>query len=303
MTVGQDSSAVQNSLMPRWLGGIEADWPELKGIVFDRHEVVIDRAADMSAASLRRAVCDAYAGLMHDVARSAAPHPIRFWNYLPSIHDDMDGGLTRYMVFNAGRLDGLNQATGGDDVSLGAVATASAVGTDTDSLVIHCLSASRPARSVTNPRQVDPVRYSAHYGPRPPCFARAMAIDSPANGGVLLVGGTASILGEASLHIQDLSRQMDETLANLAAVVAAGSGNSSAKPLKQFVELRTYAPASVDARTLALRLEPMFPNVESIEWMTADLCRPELLVEIEGVASLENNNRAGPCRPGTSRLA
>ncbi len=99
-----------------------------------------------------------------------------------------------------------------------AFATASAVGVNGIDLVIHCLAAASPPEPVENPRQRSPWLYSDRYGPLPPCFSRA-SIAPVAGRKQLLIGGTASIVGEDSRHLLDTGGQLDETFRNLASVV------------------------------------------------------------------------------------
>ncbi len=84
---------------------------------------------------------------------------------------------------------------------------------------------------------------------------------------------------------------MNETLVNLAAIVVTASpGNASSEPsaaaLEAFSELRVYHPRPQDKPALSRQLHPAYSRVERIEFVPAVLCRPELLVEIEGVANL-----------------
>jgi chorismate lyase/3-hydroxybenzoate synthase len=144
---------------------------------------------------------------------------------------------------------------------------------------------------VENPRQRPSYIYSRRYGPRPPCFSRATMI--PARGGEparLLVGGTASVVGEDSMHAGNLAAQIDETLRNLASLVAAAggaAGNSRGlKALRRFTELRIYRPRAGDDKQIDQTVAAHFPQSRT-EYVSADLCRKELLVEIEGVAILK----------------
>ena len=109
---------------------------------------------------------------------------------------------------------------------------------------------------VENPRQVSAYHYSRRFGAIPPCFARATLLTC---GGepLLIVGGTASVVGEESRHIGDLHGQTQETFRNLASVVAAASGRTlreDASPddirslLSSFRELRVYCTTSFTER-------------------------------------------------------
>ena len=58
------------------------------------------------------------------------------------------------------------------------------------------------------------------------------------------------------------------------------------EPLSRFRELRVYYPRPTDLSVIRAELVDAFPHVSRIEYVRADLCRPELLVEIEGVAAV-----------------
>src|SRR4051812_29811335 len=181
---------------------------------------IVDATA-MTPAALQARVREAYDSLASRIRGGPAKYPVRLWNHIPSIHAPMDAGRDRYMVFNAGRYEAFAGWYGGPEAFGRDVATASGVGHDGRDLVIHCLSARDPGIAIDNPRQVAPHRYSTKYGPLPPCFARATVL---ADARRVLVGGTASIRGEDSLHLTSLSQQFEETLENLASVVAAAHG-------------------------------------------------------------------------------
>jgi enamine deaminase RidA (YjgF/YER057c/UK114 family) len=136
---------------------------------------------------------------------------------------------------------------------------------------------------VENPRQVPAYKYSRRYGPRPPCFARAtvLAGKSPR----LLVGGTASVRGEASVHVGDLAAQFQETLENMTALLRAAPGAAADAGLDQFSDVRVYYVRPTDLPPLKKMCDEAFSKAE-LEYIRADLCRQDLLVEIEGVARL-----------------
>jgi hypothetical protein len=61
--------------------------------------------------------------------------------------------------------------------------------------------------------------YPRQYGPAAPSFSRAALTPDP----LLLISGTASIVGHASVHLGDVTAQLEETLANLANRLRAGT--------------------------------------------------------------------------------
>ena len=215
--------------------------------------------------------------------------PVRFWNHIPGIHDEMGESMDRYMAFNAGRFAGFSRWLGSPSTFARSVATASGIGHFGRDLVIHVLASRHAGVSVDNPRQTPPFAYSQRFGPRPPCFARATLLPET---GLLLIGGTASIRGEESVHLGDLAGQIEETFTNLDALVGrAGEMASHVAGLASIHDLRVYHPCREDAATIRHALAKAMPNALSVQLIHADVCRPELLVEIEGLAQLRARGR------------
>jgi chorismatase FkbO-like protein len=236
--------------------------------------------------TFQQAVMDAFAAVFDQLGPAGAVHPVRFWAFVPEIHAQLEPDLDRYMVFNAARFAAYSAWYGGRDAFPRALATASAVGTSGADLVLHCLAADTPGQPVENPRQVPAYRYSRRFGPLPPCFARATVVRPRAGAPLLMVGGTASIRGEESMHVGDLGAQVDETLANLASVVSAASGGRAdgRAALAHYRHLRAYHPREQDRGEVEARMKAAFPVLERLELLSAELCRSELLVEVEGLA-------------------
>jgi chorismate lyase/3-hydroxybenzoate synthase len=193
------------------------------------------------------------------------------------------------MVFNAGRFRAFSDWYGSPARFERDVATASATGHWGRALIVHCLATDAAGAADNNPRQVAPYHYSQRFGPLPPCFARATRM---AASDLLLVGGTASVRGEDSVHIDDLSSQCRETYVNLAALVSAALGRKLTPSVKLprllacFRDLRVYFPDRAHEREIEQSIQENFPNLGRLEMLHADLCRAELLVEIEGIAHL-----------------
>jgi chorismate lyase/3-hydroxybenzoate synthase len=146
-------------------------------------------------------------------------------------------------------------------------------------LSVHVLASEVEGEPVENPRQIPAYQYSRRYGPRPPCFARATRLGSR-----LLIGGTASILGERSTHDGDIERQTRETLQNIAALLGAAREDAPAAPLDRLSSLRVHVRDAADAPAVRAILAKTLQPATDIELVQASLCRKELLVEIEGVA-------------------
>ena len=205
--------------------------------------------------------------------------PCGVWNFIPRIGAMLDDGQQRYMAFNVGRYEACRDFLGPAFESR--LPTASAVGTAGDELRIEVLAADHPGSPVENPRQSPAYRYSRRYGPRPPAFTRATRL-----GKILFVGGTASIVGEDSSHSGNLDAQLEETLENLTAVVASGNSKPPSRALLGlFTHLRVYYLRYSDLSRIKGVIARNLGNLTDVEYIQAELCRPELLVEVEGLAT------------------
>ena len=243
-------------------------------------------AGRMDADALRDAVAATY-GSIGDALAHLQRKAIRLWNYLPDPGHPMGAGLDRYMVFNAGRYAGYRQWFMADPAFQMSLATASAVGIACDELVVHCLASNEQGRAVENPRQKPAWQYSTRYGPTPPSFSRA-TVATIGRRRLLLIGGTASIVGEDSVHRRDASAQMSETLTNLATLIST-AGNHAESPsasLSRIRDMRVYVTRSQDAAAIGTALAARCSGVAHTEMALSRLCRPELLVEIEGIAEI-----------------
>ncbi len=242
-------------------------------------------ARDLGRVELGERVYRMYRQISQIVSGGQTPHPVRFWNHICHIHEQMGEAMDRYMAFNVGRFRAFEDWFGGSANFDRCVATASGVGCLGEDIVIHVLCCDREGIAISNPRQVQPFRYSLRYGPRPPCFARATALPQGDGRAMLLVGGTASIRGEESLHLGDLDGQLQETLENVATLVSnAGRVLGREATLANFTDLRIYLVDPTNAAKIEAACRHAMPNVQDIQTQRADICRRELLVEIEGRA-------------------
>ena len=92
----------------------------------------------------------------------------------------------------------------------------------------------------------------------------------------VFVSGTSSVLGHATVHHGDVDAQLDETIRNIE-IVLAQTGRS----LTNVIAAKTYVRKASDYARIAARLADVFPvNL----YLEADICRKDLLLEIECVA-------------------
>ena len=220
----------------------------------------------------------AYAALVAFWRDSDYPHLLRIWNYFDAITLG-EGDSERYRQFCVGRVQGLG------DVDTRTLPAATAIGSRDGRRVlqVYWLAAREPGLPLENPRQVSAYRYPREYGPQSPTFARALLPPSPRV--PLLLSGTASIVGHASQHADSLRAQLDETLTNLDSLL--GAARERAPMLSPHLDgtsrLKVYVRDATDADAVAAQLEARLGT--RVPWLMlhADVCRRELLVEIEGM--------------------
>lgn len=244
----------------------------------------------LSPGEFEHRTAELYEQVRQALKASPTPHPVRFWNCIPAIHAPTGKEKTRYMDFNAGRFAAFTRWFRGSERFIDKVPSASAVGYEGDDLTVHCLGSGTVGRAVANPRQIASYQYSRRFGPLPPCFARATVVETPGEAARIFVGGTASIVGEDSVHLGSLREQAAETFENLACLATAACNQTPYDPaerrrwLARYRALRVYFPNATDQPSIEALVCEAFPQPDRVELVQADLCRPELLIEIEGLA-------------------
>ena len=242
------------------------------------HQFAVIEVDEREHGGIAGAAEHAYRELWRFKRETDFPCPLRIWNFLDAINEG-EGDDERYRHFVVGRAHALQ----GD--ALGQYPAATAIGRRDGSpiLQVFWLAARDAGLALENPRQVSAYRYPRRYGPVAPGFSRAML--SPGFG--LLISGTASVVGHASRHVGDPERQLGECLDNLDCMLARGAeaepalaGTFDARSaLKMYVRDPAVAPR------LAALLAERVPDVPALV-LAGDVCRSELLVELEAAQPL-----------------
>lgn len=204
----------------------------------------------------------------------------RVWNYMADINAETHG-LERYRQFNIGRQDAFLAHRRG---AAGNVPAACAIGLAGGPLSIAFLAGQTAPVPFENPRQVSAYHYPAEYGPRAPTFSRAVLVHPPGQE-ILFISGTASIVGHRTVHPHDVAGQCHETMENIAALVGAVNRGARSQPfaLDELV-YRVYVRHAADFPRIRDTLAPRVGAAEML-YVQSDICRAELLVEIEAMAS------------------
>ena len=229
-------------------------------------------------------------------AGSGLEQVVRTWFYVGGITDPEADGQ-RYFEFNRARshaYQGLHFYRSllepGTNQPVFPVSTG--IGMNGGGMMAGCaaLQTRRPdARLIQleNPQQTPAYAYHPRYSAESPKFSRGLAL-------VLgkyvttWISGTASIVNSESRYPGDIRRQTEQTIENIERLITTENfalhGLGSVKAgLHDLAKIRVYLKRPEDFCACKAICERRFGSVPAI-YAVADVCRPELLVEIEGVA-------------------
>lgn len=221
---------------------------------------------------------------------------VRTWLYLGDIVGP-EGETQRYKELNRARTDYYEPihfltdrlAPGREGRYFPA---STGIGADHRGVVMGCIALATSRKDILatpleNPRQVSAFDYAANYSPRSPKFSRAMAISSLVNA-TIFVSGTASITQSETRHVGDPVAQTHETLNNIEALIAEDNLRRHGLPglgatLADLGMARVYIKLPEHCEAIQAACRERLGDVPTI-YTYADVCRPDLLVEIEGMA-------------------
>lgn len=203
---------------------------------------------------------------------------IRQWNYIERI-TDFDGVDQHYQMFNNVRSNFYKSADWhtGYPAATGIGTDLGGVLVDMDVAVFHhpeCF-----ASAIDNKLQVAAHAYSdevlevAQERKSTPKFERAKSVTFN-DRQLIYISGTAAIRGEKSMTGVDIERQFHITMENIEQLISGAQLNM----------LRVYLKHPSDYGVVVDLLKKAGLSIP-ISYLRADVCREELLIEIEGIAS------------------
>ncbi len=221
-----------------------------------------------------------YSRLLTLARRLECPCLLRAWNFMPDINAG-DGDQERYRRFCLGRAQALEQA----GIHVPELCAGTAIGGRDPVLRLFVLAGSRPGINIENPRQISAYCYPRIYGPRSPSFARATALPLPDGDMLLMISGTASVVGHKTVHEGDLTAQLEEIERNLRSLLNESAARLARPQLGDFGPgslLRAYVRHQSDWPLVRDHLARAWPGLP-VAGLEGDICRSDLLVEIEAV--------------------
>ena len=209
----------------------------------------------------------------------------RQWNYIEQI-TFMNDGRQNYQEFNDARSRFYNnfEWTNGYPAATG-------IGSSCGGVMVEVYAIK--GEKIVNHAIDNPLQISAHsYSQKvlagktdqkkrtTPKFERARIV-----GDTVYISGTAAIRGEDSLALDNATEQTAETMQIIKQLVSPENIPVAVKESK-YTMLRVYIKNGNDAPEVIRFMEGNYPDTPK-HYLEADVCRPELLVEIEGTASVE----------------
>ena len=185
----------------------------------------------------------------------------RIWNFVPDINVESNGS-ENYMQFNAGRRKASN------DFYKGLLPAATGIDIHTKDLVIRYVAGPEEITNFENPEQMSPYDYPEKFGKISPSFPRGTSI-----GAFYYVSGTASIKGCETVNPFDIKGQLSVMIENL---------NIMRRQKPGFIPYSgiVYVRDSKDIPLTKEKLDLEYPGLK-LQYMLANICRKDLLVEME----------------------
>ncbi len=210
----------------------------------------------------------------------------RQWNYIEQI-TAMHDGRQNYQEFNDARSRFYNSVewTNGYPAATG-------IGTVCGGVMVEVYAVKGEnsiSHAIDNPLQISAHSYSQkvltgvtdEQQRTTPKFERARLV-----GDTVYISGTAAIKGEESLTLDDAVEQTAETMQIIKQLVATDN-LPIATEKSIYTLLRVYIKNEKDSSAVIKFMEDNYPETPK-HYLAADVCRPELLIEIEGTATVSH---------------
>ena len=229
---------------------------------------------------------------------------VRTWLHQGGI-TELEGSTERYRELNRARTDFFDeeQARGAMVVRRGDAdyyPASTGIGTLCRGLTVSGMALRTNRRDVLlrpleNPLQTSSFQYATSYSAKSPKFSRAMAVRI-GDYVTTWISGTASIVRSETVHLGDAAAQTRQSLDNIERLIAsenfARHGIAGVESsLKDLAKIRVYVKRPEDYASCRAVCEERLGAIPAV-YALADVCRPELLVEVEGVAFSRCSSRS-----------
>lgn len=241
-------------------------WGQTEDVLWASKSILSDQFL-----SIEQATSAIYLALLTFIRDTGYQYPLRFWNYLPAINQGK-GDNEVYKRFCQARFEVFERA----QIATGDYPAASAIGHRLETgLIVTVIASKHAGTHHANARQVNAYQYPRAYGIKSPSFARATTWNVGTSSR-FFVSGTASIIGHESMHPADLEGQLTVTEENIRFLLSAHSDVRATRIHSLCIYLKHQKHYAFVATWLSIK----FPHISAVI-LQADICRSELLVEVE----------------------
>lgn len=209
------------------------------------------------------------------------PYLLRTWNFFPEITGDSYSHNDNYQQFCSGRARAYAKMAPRPQP----YPAATVIGTQQTGLYIYFIAAKKAGVGIENSQQVSAFEYPSTYSQDPPLFSRALLHRNPTQE-ILFISGTASITGHSTQYDGDITRQTEVCLANIENLISTATVEHkfSKMALDDFSLIKVYLKNPNDINTVRTHIQQMLGPSTPIYYLQGDMCRSDLLVEIEALA-------------------
>lgn len=280
----------------------QADWQiefigdENNGVAWLRNEsaeILIGNVQSHTHSSCKLNSEKAFLELIHVFAEAKFPinSIVRQWNYIENILG-FDGEKQRYQEFNDVR-----SGVYGDTFTKKGYPSATGIGMNQGGIIIEFIaikSLKLKTKPIDNPAQIAAHHYSDGVLVGEECilkttpkFERARYLELFGKK-LIFISGTASIIGEKTVGVGDAVKQTEITIQNIQQLYSKDALEELDiyNLVPKYSHARVYIKNRKDFRIIKKTIINHFGNLPVV-YIIADICRTDLLVEIEGKVILE----------------
>ncbi|NQU87564.1 MAG: hypothetical protein HQ541_17560 [Mariniphaga sp.] len=215
---------------------------------------------------------------------------IRQWNYIEDILG-VEKGKQNYQEFN-----NVRSRFYGTAFSKSGYPSATGIGMNRGGVIIEFIALDSKkvvSKPIENPNQIAAHNYSKqvligdeNISKTTPKFERARYLDLLGRKAIF-ISGTASVVGENTIGIDNPAEQTKVTIQNIQQLYSNGVlENISGKLEPKYGHARVYVKSRKDYKIIR-RMFRLYYGDLPVVYILADICRTDLLVEIEGEVILE----------------
>jgi len=224
---------------------------------------------------------------------------VRQWNFIENILQISPNGVgpkQNYQIFNDVRTEFYNRSNYKNGYP-----AATGIGMSSGGVILEFIAVTNSETNsiipLKNPRQIDAHQYTnkvlvgaGREIKATPKFERAKVLVAE-NCHKVFISGTAAILGENTINDNNVETQTEITIDNIDSLISSQNMNTHGilmygKTAKEYI--RVYVKDEKEIPKVKQVCQKRWGNIQAL-YLVSDICRDDLLVEIEGIGRISNS--------------